>query len=338
MGVFAPIAAVVAARIGTAVAVALAIALIGGAGVARAVVGDPAALLGLTVAVGAGMGIAGALLPVVVKERLAPRPVAGTVAYSAGLQLGAAAAAALAGPIALSFGGWRASLAALSVATLVLVLPWAATTIGGRRTVPRIAISRSDFTDRRGWMLAAVFALFGVVYYGLISWLPDVYAELGWSPAAAGGLLSLLNVGSLVGALTVGWIADRLIPYGTSLGVFGALYALAAAGFAVLPESGLVWAVLGGFANGALFPLVLALPLRLVGSAERVAGLSSVMLGVGYSLAAVSPAALGAVRDATGTFRASLAVVVVGALMFALGLALVGRWRESPAQPTPVPR
>jgi MFS transporter, CP family, cyanate transporter len=331
MGLFAPVAPIVAARIGTAAAVAVGVALIGIFGLLRAFVGGAVDLVVLTVGVGVGMGIAGALLPVVVKQRVSARLVAGTVAYSAGLQLGSAASAGLAVPIALVLGSWRAALVVFSIGALAVLVPWVIVTARGQRTAPRIKMTIGDLADRRGWLLAGIFGLFGVTYYGWISWLPDAYSEMGWSAAAAGGLVGILNIGSLAGALSVGGVASRLLPFGKSLAVCGAMLAVAAIGFVVVPAAGIGWALLGGLANGALFPLLLALPLRLTGSADRVAGLSSVMLGGGYTIAAMGPVALGAVRDATGGFGTGLALVAMVAVILSLGLVLVGRWRDSPA-------
>jgi MFS transporter, CP family, cyanate transporter len=331
MGLFAPVAPMVAARVGTAAAVSVGVALIGIFGLLRAFAGGALDLVVLTVGVGVGMGVAGALLPVVVKQRISARAVAGTVAYSAGLQLGSAASAGLAVPLALLLGGWRAALVVFSVAALAVLVPWVVVNVRGERSVPRIRMTIRDLADGRGWLLAGIFGLFGVTYYGWISWLPDAYAEMGWSAAAAGGLAGVLNVGSLVGALSVGAIAGRLLPFGKSLGASGAALAVAAIGFAALPGAGIGWALLGGLANGALFPLLLALPLRLTRSADRVAGLSSVMLGGGYTIAAIGPVALGAVRDATGSFSTGLALVALIAVTLSLGLALVGRWREPAA-------
>ena len=49
--------------------------------------------------------------------------------------------------------------------------------------------------------------------------------------------------------------------------------------------------------------------------------MAGLMLGAGYSLSAVSPVGLGLVRDATGSFSASLWLVVAsGALLFLLTL------------------
>jgi CP family cyanate transporter-like MFS transporter len=326
MGVFAPLAPLVAARIGTSLAIGLSIAAIGGFGLARALAADGLQLAATTLGIGVGMGIAGTLLPVHVRERLQGRPVAGTVAYSSGIQLGSAASAAVAVPLALVLNGWRGSLAVFSILTLVLVVPWLwlAAQRGPQRP-PRISVSRADFTDRRGWLLAGVFALFGIVYYGLVGWLADAYVELGWTPVAAGALVGLLNVGALVGAVTIGFVTGRLVGDRTSLIGLGVLFAVASAGFVLLPAAAPLWALLAGYANGALFPLMLALPLRLIGSTGRAAGLTAVMLGVGYTVAAISPIGLGAVRDATGSFAGSLGVIALVAGACAVSLALVGR-------------
>jgi MFS transporter, CP family, cyanate transporter len=334
MGIFAPIAPFAAARFGTAAAVGGSLGLIGVFGLGRALTTDGATVLALTFGVGMGMGIAGALLPVYVKERMGRSPVMGTVAYSSGLQLGSAASAAFAVPLALALGGWRPALGAFSIATLLLVVPWLAFSVRrGPDAGRRIAVGMRDFADRRGWLLAAIFALFGVVYYGLVAWLADAYIELGWTPTAAGGLIGLLNLAALAGALTIGAAVGRVAGYGTTLAVLGGTFAVATAGLVAFPEVAPVWAVVAGYSNGALFPLILALPLRLVGSPDRVAGLTSVMLGVGYTIAAVSPVGLGAIRDATGSFRISLTAIVVIAIIFAVGVALVGRWPDSSERP-----
>jgi CP family cyanate transporter-like MFS transporter len=327
MGLFAPVAPFVAARVGTRVAVGLSIALIGGFGLARAVSADGFQLAVLTIGVGVGMGIGGTLLPVFVKERLVDHPVGGTASYSSGLQLGSAASAALAVPLALVLDGWRGVLAVFSVLTLALSVPWMTLTHHGHGVPRRITASLAAFADRRGWALAGLFALFGIVYYGVIAWMADAYVEAGWTPAAAGAMLGLLNIGSLAGSLTIGFAVGRLVSYGSALRLMASLFASSIVGFVIAPVAGFGWAILAGYANGALFPLVLALPLRFAGTADRVAGLSAVMLGVGYTVAALSPVGLGAVRDATGSFRESLLVLVVAVLVFVVGVVLVARDR-----------
>jgi cyanate permease len=66
-------------------------------------------------------------------------------------------------------------------------------------------------------------------------------------------------------------------------------------------------------------------PLDLERTPERVGGLVAMMLGVGYTIGAVSPFFLGAVRDVSGSFDGPLwmAAAFLGALV--IWVALLGR-------------
>jgi CP family cyanate transporter-like MFS transporter len=66
----------------------------------------------------------------------------------------------------------------------------------------------------------------------------------------------------------------------------------------------------------------MTLPLDAARGSGEVAALSTLMLGVGYSLAAVAPFALGALRDATGGFTVPLTVLTLnGVILFTVALA-----------------
>ena len=100
MGLFAPPAAYLGARIGTRAAIALSVLLIGAFGVARAIAPSAAFVVLFTWPIGVGMGLAGALVPVAVKENFPVRPAGPTGVYTTGVQLGSALSAAIAVPIA----------------------------------------------------------------------------------------------------------------------------------------------------------------------------------------------------------------------------------------------
>jgi CP family cyanate transporter-like MFS transporter len=69
---------------------------------------------------------------------------------------------------------------------------------------------------------------------------------------------------------------------------------------------------------GAIFPIVLTLPVDVGGRPADVAATAAMMLLVGYILSAVAPLAFGIARDVTGDFAlgmgllVGLAVVLVG--------------------------
>ena len=87
---------------------------------------------------------------------------------------------------------------------------------------------------------------------------------------------------------------------------FSAALARSAAGFAGLPGGAWVWAVIAGLCTGAMFPLVMTLPVDIGKRPVDVGAVAGLMLGLGYSIGAIAPFLLGAVRDATGSFTATL--------------------------------
>ena len=324
MGLFAPPAPHLARLLGTRRAIALCLAGIASFGLARALVPSAAGVILLTFGVGVGMGLAGALFPVAVKERFEDRPAFATGVYASGLNLGSALSAALAVPLAHVLFGWRAALVVFSVFTWGLVLLWLLQTRGGARH-ERSALRppRLPLRSHVAWVLVAVFGLMGTVFYGLNAWLPDAYVEEGWSEGSAGALVAVLNVVSVPAALVAPWFADRIGSRRAYLCGSSALLLVALVGAILVPPGGYLWATLMGLGIGCLFPLVLTLPLDAARSPAEVGAVAGLMLGAGYALAAISPFALGAVRDATGSFTASFWLIIgASALLFAFCLPL----------------
>jgi CP family cyanate transporter-like MFS transporter len=317
MGLFAPPAPFLSGRIGPRLAIGAALALIGLFGVARALAPGAVAVIVLTFPVGVGMGLAGAMLPVAVKQRFADRPGFATAVYTSGITIGSALAATVAVPLANAAGGWRTPLLVFGAVSTALAAVWLWLT---RSELPHERVDvrplRLPFRRPLAWRLVAAFFLMSSVFYGLNAWLPDAYVERGWSESSAGGLLAVLNTVTIPVGFAVAWAADhwgtrRLWLSGAAVLQLGALL-----GVALVPGAGWAWAVLLGVSIGPLFPLTMTLPLDGSDRPAEVAALAGMMLGVGYTLSATSPLLLGALRDVTGGFDAVLwALVVLGALL-----------------------
>ena len=168
----------------------------------------------------------------------------------------------------------------------------------------------------RGLGLAAVFALQSIVYYGLVSWMPDSFQERGWSDESAGALLAVMSVAALPSGLLVPFLADRAGSRRQWLTVTAGALFVATVGIAALPGGGFAWATLAGLGIGATFPLTMTLPLDVARNPADTGAVVGLMLGAGYTITAVGPILLGAVRDATGSFSASLWVLVAVAAGF----------------------
>jgi len=310
MGLFAPPAAFLSARVGTRTAITVSVLLVGTFGVARAFAPNAALLILLTWPIGAGMGLAGALVPVAVKERFPVRPAGPTGVYTTGIQVGSAVSAFVAVPLAAWYGGWRASLAVISVVTVVLAGVWVVLTRHEPTHERRFERpSRLPWRSRVAWLLVAIFALMASTYYGINAWLPDSYVERGWSSERAGTLLAVLNFVAIPASFLIPWLSDRVGGRRIWLAAMATSFVIGALGVVVAPATAYVWVIALGLASGSMFALVLTLPLDLEDDAGRVGALVGMMLGVGYTIGAISPVVLGAVRDVTGDFTASLWLV-----------------------------
>jgi MFS transporter, CP family, cyanate transporter len=320
MGLFALPAPALTRRYGSRLALAACLALIGAFGIARAAAPGAVAVIGLTFGVGLGLGFAQALMPVAVKERFASRPAFATGIYVLGINIGSALSSALAVPIAHVAGSWRWSLAAFSAVTVGLVGVWAWLTreeAPHRRT--EVAHVRLPWRNGLAWRLVGIFGSMACLFYGLNSWLPDAYVERGWSDGKAGALLAVLNITALVTTVFIPSLADRRGSRRTYLTGFSAALALACSGFVLLPGGAWAWAAVVGLCTGAMFPLAMTLPVDVGRRPAEVGAVAGLMLGVGYTIGALAPLALGAARDLTGTYTTTLWLIVgSGAVLFAL--------------------
>jgi MFS transporter, CP family, cyanate transporter len=307
MGLFAPVAAYLSARLGTRRAMTIALALIGTFGVARALVPSAWLVVLLTWPVGMGMGLGNALSPLVVRETVPERPATGTGVYTTGIQLGSTLAAALVVPLAAVLGGWRGALVALSLVACGITIAWALLERGGEPHVrPPALVPRLPWRSSTAWLLVAIFASMGAAYYGLNAWLPDAYGERGWSDKSAGVLLAAMNLTAIPASFVVPWLSDHHGGRRPWLVAMSLVFVTGGVGLVAFPAAGYAWALLTGVSQGGMFALVMTLPLDLEQRPERVGALVGMMLGVGYTTAAIAPFVLGAVRDATGSFDAVL--------------------------------
>ncbi len=325
MGLFAPVAAYLATKIGTRRAMTIGLALIGSFGILRAVMPSAWLVVLLTWPVGIGMGLGNALAPISVKEHFEKRPATGTGVYTTGIQVGSTSAAALAVPLAAWLGGWRGALIAISCVALLSLVAWVVLTWGeAPHAAPAATVPRLPWGSRTAWLLVAIFALMGSAYYGLNAWLPDAYAERGWSDGEAGLLLAMMNLTAIPSSFVIPWLSDRTRRRSPFLLGLSLCFITGAVMLVAVPGLAYAGALLAGVAQGGLFALVMTLPLDFERTPRRVGALVAMMLGLGYTIAAASPFLLGAIRDATGSFDAVL-WVAAGFLMaqfFAL-LALV---------------
>ena len=138
-----------------------------------------------------------------------------------------------------------------------------------------------------------MFLCVAVNYYGLSAWLPNAYQELGWSEGHAALLIGIFNLATLPAGLFVTFFGDR---FGSRRAFMLCSAAALTVGTVLLieaPAGAYAWAFIGGFGNGMMFPLMMTMPLDVARRPADVSAVTGMMLGFGYSLAAIAPFAAG---------------------------------------------
>jgi CP family cyanate transporter-like MFS transporter len=296
-----------------------------------------------TLVVGAAIAVGNVLTPTLVKQHLAGRFThlvgVATGLYTAALIGGAAVASAISAPLADTGAGWRGALLVWAAPALLAAVAWSVLvrrpagvgvpvegnvqqniqpgTRDGVREDGRVrpTVTRSWVT----WALAVFMGTQSLAYFAVLAWLPALLRDNGIDAQQAGLALSLFNLLGIATALVTPTLAGRMTDQRPlALSICG-LWAIGAVGLLVDPGLYLVWSVLAGLAQGAAISLALALIVLRARTPDVARQLSGTVQSVGYLIGAAGPFALGALRDATNGWSASLVALLAAVTVMAIG-------------------
>jgi CP family cyanate transporter-like MFS transporter len=323
LGLFAPLAPMLARRFGSErVVLGILLTLAGGI-ILRSSFGEIGLFAGSILA-GASIGVIGVLLPGIVKRDFAQHAGSMTGVYTMALCLGAALAAGSTVPLSEYFSGsWAMGLGFWMVPALIAAVFWLPQ-VGPKQGAHQVAYRvRGLLRDPLAWQVTLYMGLQSSLAYIVFGWLPSVLIGRGLTPTQAGLVLSGSIVIQLGSSLAAPWLATRgkdqrlailVVMLLTLAGLFGCLYA---------PLDGLWgWAILLGLGQGGTFSLALTLIVLRSRDAHVAANLSGMAQGIGYTLASIGPFAVGLVHDLTGSWEALgwiFAVIGTGAIIAGMG-------------------
>ncbi|MDL4816645.1 CynX/NimT family MFS transporter [Actinomadura opuntiae] len=339
LGAFASLAPVLARRVGAETAIAGSLLLIT-AGILLRVVASPLPLFVGTVLAGAGIAMGNVLMPAVIK-RAFPRRVGSLTGLAMMLMAASGAVAAgLAVPLD-GAGGWRLALAVWAVPSLVAALAWGPLAVRGRRSpgpaVPSApaagpAAEGSLLRSPVAWYVAAFMGLASLMFYVLMSWLPEIMQDAGYADATAGMMVSTMMIVGIPLGFAVPVVAARLRDQRAVVAGVALTMVAGIGGLMLAPAAGWAWVVLLGIGTGSAFPLAYTLLSLRSPSPAVAARLSGMAQTGGYLLAGFGPLAMGVLHSATGGWHVPLTLVlalVVPELVFGLLAARPGYVRPA---------
>lgn len=330
LGLFAPLAPVLARRFGAervllgAMAVLTAGLLLRPLDTAGLIPGTghlPALLAG-TAACGAAIALCNVLLPGLVKRDFPHRIGLMGGLYTTAICASAALGAGFTYPVFTATGEWTSALWSWAVPAAVVLLLFLPVALR-QRPVRHQAVSGGVNVWRSAvaWQVTIFMVLQAMMSFSVFAWLAPILRERGVDGGTAGLMVSVSIVLQMLGSLFAPALAARfrdqraintvvalMTGGGFALSIFGPL------------ELIWVWTGLLGLGPGSLTAVALTMIMLRTRDGHTAAHLSGMMQGVGYGLGFTGTLMVGQLYQATGSFNAAgLLFLVVGLLAAVFG-------------------
>ncbi|AXK39420.1 CynX/NimT family MFS transporter [Crenobacter cavernae] len=329
LGLFAPLAPRMARRIGAERTLMIALAVLAAGCALRSFFGVSGLFTG-TMLAGAGIGIAGVLLPGLVKRDFPDKAEIMTGLYTLALCLGAALAAGVTVPVRDATGSWEVGLAFWALPALLAAVVWMPQAKPPHVEPAHLAKPKSLWRDKLAWQVTGYMGLQSSHAYIVFGWLPVILIDRGLTPLAAGFVLSITTMIQLTTAFGAPWLASRF--FRDQRAMIAIMLSLSTAGFLGLVFAPLAtvwfWAVPLGLGLGGMFSIGLTLIVLRAPDAQVAAQLSGMAQGFGYLFASTGPFLVGLGHDLFHNWHvAALVYVMYGGGALLCGMA-AGRKRQ----------
>jgi CP family cyanate transporter-like MFS transporter len=274
-------------------------------------------VVGTTVA-GLAIAVSNVLLPSVIRGRFSKHVPQVTALFTTVLAISASLAAASAVPIEGALGSWNLTLMVwLAPSALALAL-WRLALKSSPQPESSAEPSDGSATSKRsndfGLVLRskvtwAIFGFFGIQsagFYVLLSWLPTILIERGYTAETSG---SLLGLATIVGVPTGLLLASSFARIKRLDWLAFAVTLVTAAGFLALEvEQSVLACVLIGLGQAATFPLSLTM-ISTKADKSVTPTLSATTQGLGYVFAGIVAFSMAGIREVSGSWSLGIWII-----------------------------
>ncbi|MFX3650115.1 MAG: CynX/NimT family MFS transporter [Paenibacillus sp.] len=285
-----------------------------------------------TAILGFAIAVCNVLLPSIIKRDFPTKMGSVTGLYSISMSLCGAIASGISVPLAVNAGlQWQGALGIWGILSFVSILCWLpqfrnqtrqTATTSQQKDTNDVNVWRSPLA----WQVTLFMGIQSMVFYVLIAWLPEILKQQGIDSNQSGWYLSIMQLAMLPFTFLVPVIAGRmsnqrlLVVITTTLlltGTLGLLYG----NYSII----LLWIIILGIGGGSAFSLSMMFFGLRTENARQAAELSGMAQSIGYLLAAVGPALIGYLHDATNSWKLPLYILFgASVLLFLVGIGAAG--------------
>ncbi|WLV25972.1 MFS transporter [Aciduricibacillus chroicocephali] len=286
-----------------------------------------------TILIGCAIAVSNVLLPSFIKTKF-PRGVGiMTGIYSVAMNLFGALSSGISVPLSEWHGfGWKGALVfwvLLAVIAIIIWIPQLVKAPKPRNWKDAAFESESIWKSPLAWKVTIFMGAQSLIFYTMMTWLPELLQLRGYSNNAAGWMLSLMQFALIPVTFFIPVIADRMKNQQPLAIITAAFYFCGIGGLLFTNQVlTIICVIFIGIASGSAFSLsMMFFTLRTDNSGES-AELSGMAQSFGYLLASLGPVLFGALHDLTHNWTVPIIMLLVNILVFfyaGLGAAKPGK-------------
>lgn len=284
--------------------------------VLRSLFGVTSLFIGTTL-IGFAIAIGNVLIPAFIKMKFPFKVGIMTGIYAVFMNVFAAFASGLSVPISSVNGvGWKGSLVCWGILTLIALFIWIPQVI--KRDDSDIKAEKTPMKQKNklwksplAWSVTLFMGLQSLIFYTLVTWLPELLHHHGYSSTSAGWMLFLLQFAIIPITFIVPLVAEKMTDQKLLSILTATFFILGILGLMIGHTSLLVVSILLiGVACGSAFSLSMMFFSMRTTSGQQAAELSGMAQSFGYFLAAGGPVLFGGLYDLTGGWMVPLIVLI----------------------------
>ena len=263
--------------------------------------GGTSGLFGGTLLLGASIAVGNVLLPSAIKRDFPHRVSSITTTYAIMLGITAAIGSGVSVPLARILpGGWESALAFWALPTALALFPLALClgASGPAEAASKFYTAGAPvWRSLLAWQVTLFMGLQSFSYYVAVSWFPSVLQDMGYTPSAAGWIVTFFQVVALAATLAMPTLIRRSRDQRLLAMVTPLLIVIALIGMIAAPSAALLWIVVLGIGNGPTMILALTFFGLRTRDHRQAAALSLMAQSIGYFIAALGPIIFGLLHD-----------------------------------------
>ncbi|MFD1360094.1 CynX/NimT family MFS transporter [Lentibacillus salinarum] len=284
-------------------------------------------LLAGTVVVGVAIAFGNVLLPALIKMKFPLKIGLLTGLYAVFMNIFGALASGLSLPLSrISGWGWEGALASWAVLSIVALVVWVPQLKKNadplKRAESKQTAKNNIWKSPLAWNITVYMGTQSMVFFTMISWLPDILKNSGYTSDAAGWMLSLMQLAFIPFTFVTPVIAEKMADQKWLTAITGILVIVGAGGLLTGNAIMITIAVICiGGACGAAFSLSMMFFSLRSNDGQEASKVSGMAQSFGYLIAAVGPILLGFIHDVTANWILPMTIVgMIGVILIVTGM------------------